>query len=170
MKNCVALGLASGFLEPLESTSIHLVQSCIARLLAYFPTRHFDPVDIDTFNAQSDFEYAAIRDFIILHYRLNRREGHDFWRYCRDMTIPQSLATKIALFGCKSCGGKGCDHEAIILWPIRSRRRNWPTPWPRAIVMLTALPLPCQAMQTLSQRIVRLNPLKDLCKLQRYWQ
>lgn len=96
-KNCVALGLASGFLEPLESTSIHMIQTCIARLLALFPTKSFDAADIDEFNAQTDFEFESIRDFIILHYRLNRR-GTDFWRACRDMTIPDSLAHKLDLF------------------------------------------------------------------------
>lgn len=96
-KNCVALGLAAGFLEPLESTSIHLVQSGIARLLALFPARSFDEADIAEFNAQSDFEWEAIRDFIVLHYRLNRREG-DFWHRCREMELPESLAHKIELF------------------------------------------------------------------------
>lgn len=96
-KNCVALGLAAGFLEPLESTSIHLVQSGIARLLALFPTRDFDPADIAEFNAQSDFEWESVRDFIILHYRLNRREG-EFWRRCREMSLPDSLAHKLELF------------------------------------------------------------------------
>jgi tryptophan halogenase len=96
-KNCVALGLASGFLEPLESTSIHLIQSCIARLLALFPSDEFDPADIAEFNRQTDFEYTSVRDFIILHYRLNQRET-DFWRYCREMTIPDSLSHKLELF------------------------------------------------------------------------
>jgi tryptophan 7-halogenase len=96
-KNCVALGLAAGFLEPLESTSIHLIQSGIARLLALFPTRSFDEADIAEFNAQSDFEWEAVRDFIILHYRLNRRAG-EFWRRCREMELPESLAHKIELF------------------------------------------------------------------------
>jgi tryptophan 7-halogenase len=97
-KNCVALGLASGFLEPLESTSIHLIQSSIARLLAFFPTTGFDPADIAAFNAQMDFEFAAIRDFIILHYRLNARQGSEFWKYCREMPIPETLQNKIELF------------------------------------------------------------------------
>jgi tryptophan halogenase len=96
-KNCVALGLAAGFLEPLESTSIHLVQSGIARLLTLFPTHRFDEADIAEFNAQSDFEWEAVRDFIMLHYRLNRRPG-EFWRRCREMTLPDSLAHKIELF------------------------------------------------------------------------
>jgi tryptophan halogenase len=93
----VALGLSAGFLEPLESTSIHLVQSGIARLLSLFPTHSFDEADIAEFNAQSDFEWEAVRDFIMLHYRLNRRPG-EFWRRCREMALPDSLAHKIELF------------------------------------------------------------------------
>lgn len=96
-KNCVALGLAAGFLEPLESTSIHLVQSGIARLLALFPTERFEEADIAEFNAQTDFEWEAVRDFIFLHYRLNRRPG-ELWRRCREVELPPSLAHKIELF------------------------------------------------------------------------
>lgn len=96
-KNCVSLGLASGFLEPLESTSIHLIQACIANLLNFFPTAGFDQADIDGFNAKADFEFTAIRDFIILHYHAQRREGA-FWTQCREMEIPDSLRAKIALF------------------------------------------------------------------------
>ncbi len=97
-KNCVALGLASGFIEPLESTSIHLVQTAIARLLAFLPSQGFGQADIDEYNMQADFEYASLRDFIILHYHANQREGSEFWRYCREMKLPDSLAHKIALF------------------------------------------------------------------------
>ena len=96
-KNCIALGLSSGFLEPLESTSIHLIQSGIAKLLNFFPTAGFDQADIDAFNGQMDFEFHSIRDFIILHYKANNRPG-EFWRQCRNMAIPDSLAAKIDLF------------------------------------------------------------------------
>ena len=96
-KNCVALGLSSGFLEPLESTSIHLIQAGIAKLLNFLPTAGFDRADIDAFNGQMDFEFHSIRDFIILHYKANNRPG-EFWRQCRDMPIPDSLAAKIELF------------------------------------------------------------------------
>ncbi|TFI58517.1 tryptophan 7-halogenase [Sphingomonas parva] len=98
-KNCVAIGLAGGFLEPLESTSIHLIQSAIARLLAYFPDAAFDAADIAEYNAQTDIEWEAVRDFIILHYHLNARPGSEFWRHCREMVLPERLAQKIALFG-----------------------------------------------------------------------
>jgi tryptophan 7-halogenase len=96
-KNVVALGLSSGFLEPLESTSIHLIQSGIAKLLNFFPTAGFDAADIDAFNGQMDFEFTAIRDFIILHYKTQNRTGA-FWQQCREMAIPDGLATKIDLF------------------------------------------------------------------------
>ena len=96
-KNCVALGLASGFLEPLESTSIHLIQAAIAKLLNFFPSDHPDQADIDAFNAQMDFEFHSIRDFIILHYKANNRDGA-FWKHCREMDVPESLAAKMELF------------------------------------------------------------------------
>lgn len=96
-KNVVALGLSSGFLEPLESTSIHLIQAGIAKLLNFFPTAGFDAADINAFNDQMDFEFRSIRDFIILHYKAQNREGA-FWTRCREMAIPDSLAAKIELF------------------------------------------------------------------------
>ncbi|MBO9621153.1 MAG: tryptophan 7-halogenase [Sphingomonas sp.] len=96
--NCIALGLAGGFLEPLEATSIYLVQSGIARALRYFPGAGVDPADRAAFNAETEFEYAAIRDFLILHYHANERVGEPLWDACRTMRLPDSLAQKIALF------------------------------------------------------------------------
>jgi tryptophan 7-halogenase len=96
-RNCVALGLAAGFLEPLESTSIHLVQSAAIRLVRLFPNANTDEATIDEFNRQSDFEWERVRDFIVLHYWANQREG-DFWKYCREMELPSTLQRKIDLW------------------------------------------------------------------------
>lgn len=97
-KNCLAIGLAAGFMEPLESTSIHLVQSAIARLMSFFPNKNFDEEDVDEFNRQADFEYEKIRDFLILHYHATERTDSDFWNYCRTMEIPEALTQKIEQF------------------------------------------------------------------------
>ncbi len=102
-KNVIAVGLASGFLEPLESTSIHLIQSAIVRLLKFFPHQGIHAADVNEYNRQSRLEYEQIRDFIILHYHANERTDSEFWRGMRQMEIPEALQRKIALF---NVGGK----------------------------------------------------------------
>lgn len=98
VKNCVALGLASGFLEPLESTSIYLIQVAIMKLLECFPHQADDALLAAEFNRDIAMEYERVRDFLVLHYHANQRDDSDFWRDCRTMTIPDSLAQKIRLF------------------------------------------------------------------------
>ena len=98
VKNCVAIGLSAGFIEPLESTSIHLIQSGVAKLLQMFPSNGFSQPDIDRYNRVTTFEYERIRDFIVLHYHATRRDDTEFWNYTRNMPIPDYLADKMALF------------------------------------------------------------------------
>jgi tryptophan halogenase len=95
--NCIAMGLSSGFVEPLESTSIHLIMIAVTRLLQAFPHRGVSSAVAERFNAQANREIEGIRDFIILHYRLNQRD-EDLWRHCRAMELPDSLRERIALF------------------------------------------------------------------------
>jgi len=98
VRNCVAVGLSSGFLEPLESTSIHLIHTAVSRIISFFPHAGFDAADIAEYNAMTQWEYERIRDFLILHYKATERDDSPFWDYCRTMPIPETLARKIELF------------------------------------------------------------------------
>jgi tryptophan halogenase len=96
--NCIGLGLASGFLEPIESTSIHLIQRGIVRLLQTFPSRGIQQSDIDEYNAQSEEDIRTIRDFIILHYKVTNRRDTPYWREAATMPVPAGLQHRIDLF------------------------------------------------------------------------
>ena len=114
-KNCVALGLASGFLEPLESTSLHLVQRGIARLIKLFPNGLAMSQLAEEYNRQSKFEFEHIRDFLILHYHVNQRKQGDFWQYLREMPIPDSLQQRVELF--EETGQLVCNAEELFAEP-----------------------------------------------------
>ena len=110
-RNVIAIGLASGFLEPLESTSIHLIQSAISRLLQMLPGRNVSDADRREYNRQTDFEMERIRDFLILHYKLNNRP-EPFWAACRDMALPDTLTHKLELFAAN--GRITREHEELF--------------------------------------------------------
>jgi tryptophan halogenase len=97
-KNVVAIGLSSGFLEPLESTSIHLIQTGVHRLLAMFPAENFAEADVAEYNRQARTEYEDVRDFIIAHYKVTRRSGDPFWDHVREMDVPDTLNERFDLF------------------------------------------------------------------------
>jgi tryptophan 7-halogenase len=98
VKNVVAVGLASGFLEPLESTSIYLVQGAVTQLIELFPTGRVDEADVAEFNRRTDVEYDRIRDFLILHYHATERDDSSFWNHVRTMDVPDSLREKMDLW------------------------------------------------------------------------
>lgn len=97
-KNCVAIGLSGGFLEPLESTSLFLIQEGISKFISLFPSADMPDVVRNEYNRQLSKKFAQVRDFIILHYKATQRDDSPFWDYCRTMPIPDTLSDKIALF------------------------------------------------------------------------
>jgi tryptophan halogenase len=114
-RNCVSLGLASGFLEPLEATSIHMIQRGLAMLLKFFPSRNFEQADVERYNKMLEFEFNRVRDFLLLHYTQTERAG-PFWDYCRDIPLTDSLKERIDLF--RSHGR--ILREDTELFPIQS--------------------------------------------------
>jgi tryptophan halogenase len=97
-KNCIAVGLSSGFLEPLESTSIYLIQETVSNIVDYFPDMSFNDTLIDEFNRVMDADYSRIRDFLIMHYHVTSRDDTEFWNYVRTMSVPDSLTSKLDLY------------------------------------------------------------------------
>jgi tryptophan halogenase len=152
-RNCVAVGLASGFLEPLESTSIHLIQSGLTQLAAIFPDRNFDPCDVEEYNRLQIDEFDRVRDFIILHYKATTRADSALWRYCRDMPVPDALAYRINLF---RSSGRVCFHDRDLF--VES---NWLSVligqgiWPRRHDPLADL-LPLDSVRGQMERMVKL--------------
>lgn len=116
-KNCVAIGLAGGFIEPLESTSIHLAQVGIQELINLWPGRGYNEAEIEHYNQLMTTDYENIRDFIILHYKTTQREDTEFWRYVKNMPIPDTLSAKIEIF----------QHSGRILTAPRDlfRTQSW---------------------------------------------
>jgi tryptophan 7-halogenase len=110
--NCLAIGLSAGFMEPLESTSIHLIQSAISRFLAMLPAGRPAPAMIDAFNAQARFEWERVRDFLILHYWANERHGEPFWDQLRAMALPDTLVAKIEQW--RAAGFIHREHEELF--------------------------------------------------------
>lgn len=117
VKNCVAMGLAAGFLEPLESTSIAMIETAIERLRMLFPDKSMNQACIDEFNDMSKLEWERVRDFIILHYHANGRNDSDFWKQVRTIPIPETLQHKINMF-------KARGHLVKYRWEIFQ-----PTSW-----------------------------------------
>lgn len=107
--NCAAIGLSSGFLEPLESTSIHLIQSHVSRLIQLFPRTANAESERNEYNRRCAAEFEQIRDFLILHYHQTARDDSEFWRYCRNMSVPDSLTHKLQLFASSGRTGRDVD-------------------------------------------------------------
>ena len=97
-KNVVAIGLSSGFLEPLESTSIYLIQLGVSKLLELFPDKAFRQAEMNEYNRSISQQYELIRNFIILHFHVTKRNDSPFWDYCRNMAIPDELQHLLTLF------------------------------------------------------------------------
>ena len=166
VKNCVAFGLAAGFVEPLESTSIHLFMIGATRLAQFFPFGGIGDALVERYNALSQDELERVRDFIILHYKLNERDDSPFWRRCRDMDVPDTLAERIALFREQAIAWQGSeDLFRVNSWvQVMLGQRLEPKSWHR----LGRLMPPAQLRQALgdlqanvARTVAQLPPHQD---------
>lgn len=160
-KNCVALGLASGFIEPLESTSIYLFMNGVIRLLRLFPFNGVVQPLIDEYNQQSISELEKIRDFIILHYHQTERNDSDFWNYCRTMSIPDSLAHRMELFRASAHAFQtGDEMFRLESWThVMLGQRLQPNSYHQLVASLPARDLQAHMQQirdTIKQAVARL--------------
>jgi tryptophan halogenase len=114
-RNVVSLGLSGGFVEPLESTSIHLIQAGISRLITLFPDLRFNPIERDTYNRQMQSVFEWVRDFVILHYKATQRDDSEFWRRCGAMEIPDTLEERIEHF--RNKGRVSADSVELFTTP-----------------------------------------------------
>jgi len=130
-KNCVAIGLSGGFMEPLESTSIHLIQAGISKLMALLPDQSFNPTEAKSYNSLTQLQFEQIRDFLILHYKATDRDDTDFWSYVKNMDIPDTLNDKLELFRSKGRLFRfqdelfGEDNWAAVLLGQKVFPRSW---------------------------------------------
>jgi len=122
------MGLASGFVEPLESTSIHLIQTAIAWLVALFPDRRFLDVERNEFNRVLKANYEDVRNFIVLHYKATERDDSEFWNYCRNMDVPEALTQAIEMWRAKGRSFRdGFDLFTTTSWVAVLLGQNiWP--------------------------------------------
>ena len=152
--NCVGVGLASGFLEPLESTSIYLIQLAIMKLIEFFPRCGDNRLRRDEFNRQMDHEYERIKDFLILHYHATERSDSEFWNYCRTMEVPESLRQRID--GFRATGYVQSYQRGLFMVPswvaVMVGQGIIPTAWHPLADSLPAAALQ-QNMEQLKQRI-----------------
>lgn len=139
IRNVLAIGLSGGFLEPLESTAIHLIQASIAKFALMFPERDCSPILQDRYNARMDYEFQRVRDFLILHYTATERDDSPFWNYCRTMQIPESLREYIKLFEDSGRIDPRCDELfTVVSWAqVMLGQRISPQRYPPPIDRLT---------------------------------
>ena len=174
-RNVVSLGLSSGFIEPLESTSIHLIQVGLYRLLQHWPDASFSPVNIDSYNRRLDREIAQVRDFVILHYHATLRDDSELWRRVATMPIPDTLAERVEAF-----------RDRGILYPVAADEYFQPTSWLAVMAgqgLTPRAPNPLYAYQDMARTAAQFDGLKaafaeaaarlptheDFLKSQRMW-